>query len=76
MEEPIGQTNATAGQAVVIAGGTVVVAILGLMMAGIPFVSDLGWIACFPIWTLKVERTSATAQPVTQLNHLARPQRK
>ncbi len=45
LEESIGQTNATAGQAVVIAGGTVVVAILGLMMAGIPFVSALGYAA-------------------------------
>ena len=45
MEESIGQTNATAGQAVVIAGGTVVIAILGLMMAGIPFVSALGYAA-------------------------------
>ncbi len=45
MDESIGQTNATAGQAVVIAGGTVVVAILGLQMAGIPFVAALGYSA-------------------------------
>ena len=41
----IGRTNATAGQAVVVAGGTVVVAILGLQMAGIPFVAALGYSA-------------------------------
>ncbi|MFN8103628.1 MAG: MMPL family transporter [Acidimicrobiia bacterium] len=36
---------ATAGQAVVFAGGTVVVAILGLRLAGIPFVATLGYSA-------------------------------
>ncbi len=43
--ESIGRTNATAGQAVVVAGGTVVVAILGLQLAGIPFVAALGYSA-------------------------------
>jgi putative drug exporter of the RND superfamily len=43
--ESIGRTNATAGMAVVVAGGTVVVAILGLRMAGIPFVAALGYSA-------------------------------
>jgi RND superfamily putative drug exporter len=43
--ESIGRTNATAGQAVVVAGGTVVVAILGLQFAGIPFVAALGYSA-------------------------------
>jgi RND superfamily putative drug exporter len=41
----IGRTNATAGAAVVVAGGTVVVAILGLGFAGVPFVAALGWAA-------------------------------
>ncbi len=45
LEESIGRTNATAGQAVVVAGGTVVVAILGLQLAGIPFVAALGYSA-------------------------------
>ena len=43
--ESCGRTNATAGQAVVVAGGTVVVAILGLQFAGIPFVGALGYSA-------------------------------
>ncbi len=43
--ESVGQTNATAGEAVVVAGGTVVVAILGLQLAGIPFVAALGYSA-------------------------------
>jgi RND superfamily putative drug exporter len=45
VDESIGHTNATAGQAVVVAGGTVVVAILGLQLAGIPFVAALGYSA-------------------------------
>ena len=45
LERSIAATNATAGLAVVFAGGTVVVAILGLQMAGIPFVSALGYSA-------------------------------
>ncbi len=44
-EESIGRTNATAGQAVLVAGGTVMVAILGLQLAGIPFVAALGYSA-------------------------------
>jgi len=44
-EDSIGRTNATAGHAVVVAGGTVVVAILGLQLAGIPFVAALGYSA-------------------------------
>ncbi len=44
-DESLGRTNATAGQAVVVAGGTVDVAILGLQMAGIPFVAALGYSA-------------------------------
>lgn len=43
--DSIARTTATAGQAVVVAGGTVVVAILGLGFAGIPFVAALGWAA-------------------------------
>ncbi|EFQ82896.1 MMPL family protein [Aeromicrobium marinum DSM 15272] len=40
--EAAGRALATAGQAVIFAGGTVVVAILGLLFAGIPFVSGGG----------------------------------
>ncbi|WP_148613410.1 MMPL family transporter [Nocardioides rubriscoriae] len=40
--ESVGRALATAGQAVIFAGGTVVVAILGLLVAGIPFVTGGG----------------------------------
>ena len=40
--ESAGRSMATSGAAVVIAGGTVVVAILGLYVSGVPFVGALG----------------------------------
>ena len=40
--ESVGRSLATAGQAVIFAGGTVVVAILGLAFAGLPFISAGG----------------------------------
>ena len=42
VEESIGRAVATAGQAVIFAGGTVVIAILGLAVAGIPFMTAAG----------------------------------
>lgn len=41
--DSIGLANGTAGQAVLFAGGTVVIAILGLALAGIPYVTKLGF---------------------------------
>ncbi len=40
--ESAGRAVATAGQAVIFAGGTVVIAILGLAVAGVPFVTAAG----------------------------------
>ena len=42
MDESIGKTTATSGAAVVVAGSTVVIAILGLYVSGVPFVGALG----------------------------------
>ncbi len=42
VEESVGRAGATAGQAVIFAGGTVVIAILGLAVAGIPFMTAAG----------------------------------
>ncbi len=42
IEDSVGRAVATAGQAVVFAGGTVVIAILGLAVAGVPFVTAAG----------------------------------
>jgi RND superfamily putative drug exporter len=42
VEESVGRAVATAGRAVICAGGTVVVAILGLAVAGVPFVTAGG----------------------------------
>jgi putative drug exporter of the RND superfamily len=42
VDEAVGRATATAGQAVVFAGGTVVIAILGLAVAGVPFMTAFG----------------------------------
>jgi RND superfamily putative drug exporter len=42
VEESVGRAVATAGQAVIFAGGTVVIAILGLAVAGVPFLTAAG----------------------------------
>ncbi|MGZ4501395.1 MAG: MMPL family transporter [Nocardioidaceae bacterium] len=42
VEESIGRTAATSGAAIVVAGSTVVVAILGLYVSAVPFVGALG----------------------------------
>ena len=42
VEEAVGRATATAGQAVIFAGGTVVIAILGLAVAGVPFLTSAG----------------------------------
>ena len=42
VEESIGRAVATAGQAVLFAGGTVVIAILGLAVSGVPFMTAFG----------------------------------
>jgi len=42
IEESVGRAVATAGQAVVFAGGTVVIAILGLAVAGVPALTAAG----------------------------------
>ena len=41
VEEAAGRAVATAGQAVVFAGGTVIIAILGLAVAGLPFLTGM-----------------------------------
>ena len=42
VDEAVGRALATAGQAVIFAGGTVFVAILGLSAAGVPFITAAG----------------------------------
>jgi len=54
IEESAGRAVATAGQAVVFAGGTVVIAILGLAVAGIPFVTNGGVAIAFIVLTMVI----------------------
>ena len=42
VDESVGRAVATAGQSVIFAGGTVVIAILGLAVAGVPFMTAAG----------------------------------
>jgi RND superfamily putative drug exporter len=49
VEAAAARANATAGQAVVFAGGTVVIAICGLAIAGIPFVATMGYAAAIVV---------------------------
>jgi putative drug exporter of the RND superfamily len=49
MYESIARATATAGGAVVFAGGTVVIALLSLMLAGIPLVTTLGYTAAVAV---------------------------
>jgi RND superfamily putative drug exporter len=49
VEEAAARANATAGQAVVFAGGTVVIAICGLALAGIPFIASMGYAAAIVV---------------------------
>jgi RND superfamily putative drug exporter len=49
VEEAAARANATAGQAVVFAGGTVVIAICGLALVGIPFIATMGYTAALVV---------------------------
>jgi RND superfamily putative drug exporter len=49
VEEAAARANATAGQAVVFAGGTVLLAICGLALVGIPFVASMGYAAAMVV---------------------------
>ena len=49
VEEAAARANATAGQAVVFAGGTVVIAICGLAFVGIPFIATMGYAAAIVV---------------------------
>jgi RND superfamily putative drug exporter len=48
-EEAVGRALATAGHAVLFAGGTVVAAILGLLLTGIPFIGGMGVAAALTV---------------------------
>jgi RND superfamily putative drug exporter len=47
--DSVGKSIGTAGQAVLFAGGTVVIAICGLAVAGIPYVTRLGFMAAIVV---------------------------
>jgi putative drug exporter of the RND superfamily len=58
VEESAARANATAGQAVVFAGGTVVVAICGLALVGIPFIATMGYAAAIVVAVMVLASTT------------------
>jgi RND superfamily putative drug exporter len=54
VNESIGLANGTAGQAVLFAGGTVVIAITGLALSGIPYVTRLGFMSAIAVAVMMV----------------------
>ncbi|MEO6571782.1 MAG: MMPL family transporter, partial [Ilumatobacteraceae bacterium] len=54
VEESAGRAVATAGQAVLFAGGTVVIAILGLSVAGLPFMTAAGVATSIIVMTMVI----------------------
>jgi RND superfamily putative drug exporter len=54
INESIGLANGTAGQAVLFAGGTVVIAITGLALSGVPYVTRLGFMAAIAVAVMMV----------------------
>ena len=54
VNESIGLANGTAGQAVLFAGGTVVIAITGLALSGIPYVTRLGFMSAIAVAVMMI----------------------
>src|SRR5215212_7361510 len=57
-DEAIARANATSGGAVVFAGGTVIIALLSLLVAGIPLVTTLGYTAAIVVLIAVVAATT------------------
>ncbi len=49
VQDAIARANGTAGSAVVFAGATVIIALVGLTVVGIPFIADMGLAAAFSV---------------------------
>jgi putative drug exporter of the RND superfamily len=54
VNESIGLANGTAGQAVLFAGGTVAIAITGLVLSGVPYVARLGFMSAIAVAVMMV----------------------
>ena len=60
VEDAVGRAIATAGQSVIIAGGTVVIAIMGLAVAGIPMVTYMGFGAALVVAIMVIAAAHAS----------------
>jgi RND superfamily putative drug exporter len=77
IKESIGRTIATSGQAVIVAGGTVIIANLGLLIVGIPVISAIAYATAIAVASAMI--VSITLLPAvlgllgTKLNSLQIP---
>ena len=62
VEDSAGTANATAGQAVLFAGTTVVIAILGLFLAGLPAMTSMGVAVALTVVVAMIGRDHAAAR--------------
>ncbi|MEW1843537.1 MMPL family transporter [Nonomuraea angiospora] len=73
VEESIARATATAGSAVVFAGITVVIALLGLAVAGIPFLTTMGVAAAFSVCVAVAVAVTATPALLAVAGERLRP---
>ncbi|MEW9549774.1 MMPL family transporter [Nonomuraea sp. NPDC050783] len=73
VEESIARATATAGSAVVFAGLTVVIALLGLSVAGIPFLTTMGVAAAFAVCVAVAVAVTATPALLAVAGERLRP---
>ncbi|GAA2207312.1 MMPL family transporter [Nonomuraea monospora] len=73
VEESIARATATAGSAVVFAGLTVVIALLGLAVAGIPFLTTMGVAAAFAVCVAVAVAVTATPALLAVTGERLRP---
>src|SRR5690606_27381362 len=76
VEESIGLANGTAGNAVVFAGCTVLVALLALNLTGIPFLGVMGWVGAICVGTAVLMAVTLTPALLGLAGHRLLPRRK
>ncbi|MFD2422644.1 MMPL family transporter [Amycolatopsis pigmentata] len=75
VEEGIGRAVGTAGSAVVFAGTTVVVALVGLSITGIGFITEMGLAAAFAVTTAVLMAITLLPVLLRTMGHRALPRR-
>lgn len=76
MNESIARSVASAGQAVLFAGGTVMIAILGLAVAGIPFMTAGGVATSLVVLIIMIASVTLLPASLALVGHRINPRRK